>query len=79
MIFSLMAKMGICKKIKNKMENKVIKISEFKNLKFEYIKNKYVATLIDNQGFEILKGYGVSITKAINDLHHNLIWKWIKI
>ena len=55
------------------MENKVIKISEFKNLKFEYIKNKYVATLIDNQGFEILKGYGVSITKAINDLHHNLI------
>ena len=30
-------------------------------------------TLVDSEGFEIVKGYGKSIADAINDLHHNLI------
>ncbi|GHC60734.1 hypothetical protein [Ulvibacter litoralis] len=55
------------------MENNIITISELKNLKFEYIKNEYVIALVDNQGFEILKEYGISIVDAINDLHQNLI------
>jgi len=63
--------MGICKK--DKMGNNIITISELKNLRCEYIKNEYVVTLVDNLGFEILKGYGNSIVDAINDLHQNLI------
>ena len=50
-----------------------IKITELQHLKIELIKQEYVATLIDTDGFEILKGYGLSIIKAINDLHSNLI------
>ncbi|WP_157614247.1 hypothetical protein [Pseudotamlana agarivorans] len=55
------------------MIDEKINLSELKNLRFEYIKNEYVVTLVDNLGFEILKGYGISITEAINDLHQNLI------
>lgn len=55
------------------MLSEKIPLSELKNLKFEYIKNEYVVTLIDLQGFEILKGYGISVVEAINDLHQNLI------
>jgi len=44
-----------------------------KHLKFEYVSSEYVVTLVDNKGYEILRGYGNSIIEAINDLHHNLI------
>ena len=55
------------------MIDEKINLSELKNLRFEYIKNEYVVTLVDNLGFKILKGYGNSIVDAINDLHQNLI------
>lgn len=55
------------------MVNKKIGIEELQHIKFEFIKQEYVATIIDTDGFEILKGYGLSIIKAINDLHNNLI------
>ncbi|WP_422092101.1 hypothetical protein [Tenacibaculum ovolyticum] len=37
------------------------------------INQEYVATLIDSNGFEIIKGYGSSNIKAINDLHKGII------
>lgn len=46
---------------------------KLKHLKFEYINNEYVATLIDSSGYEIIKGYGNEIIEAINDLHSNLL------
>ncbi|MCR9289152.1 MAG: hypothetical protein NXI23_17390 [Bacteroidetes bacterium] len=54
-------------------ENSKIEIHCLKNLKFEKSDNEYMVTLVDNTGFEILKGYGKTTTEAINDLHHNLI------
>ncbi len=53
--------------------NTIIAIHKLKNLKFEIINNEYVISLIDKEGYEIIKGYGVSIIEAINDLHHNLL------
>lgn len=55
------------------MLNTLIKASEFENLKFELVNNEYIVSLIDKEGFEIIKGYGITIVKAINDLHHNLL------
>ena len=45
----------------------------FKHLKFEWKNDQYVATLIDQNEYEIIKGYGGSVIEAINDLHSNLI------
>ncbi len=53
--------------------NIIIATYKLKNLKFEIINDEYVVSLIDKEGYEIIKGYGVSIIKAINDLHHNLL------
>ena len=61
------------KEIDTKMVDEKIKIVELQHIKCEYIEQEYVATLIDTDGFEILKGYGLSIIKAINDLHNNLM------
>ncbi|MBL4670215.1 MAG: hypothetical protein HRT73_12435 [Flavobacteriales bacterium] len=47
--------------------------SELKHLKFETKNSEFIATLVDEQQFEILKGYGKTKTEAINDLHNNLI------
>lgn len=55
------------------MKDSLIKLSDLKNLKVELIENEYIVTLIDEQEFEILKGYGTSIACAINDLHDNLL------
>ena len=54
------------------MKDCSIKFSDLKNLKVEFIKNEYVVTLIDDQEYEILKGYGLSIPSAMNDLLSNL-------
>jgi len=53
--------------------NEVMFLTELKNLKFQKNKNEIMVTLVDNDGFEILKGYGMSPTEAINDLHSNLL------
>lgn len=47
--------------------------NQFKYLKVIAEKNRYTVTLIDNQEYEILKGYGNTALEAINDLHSNLI------
>ena len=51
---------------------KSIPISELKNLKIEFFNKNYIVTLIDKQNFEIIKGDGLTIVEAINDLHSNL-------
>ncbi len=47
--------------------------SVFKHLKFEWKNDQYIATLIDQNEHEIIKGYGYSVIEAINDLHSNLV------
>jgi len=49
-----------------------IKITELEHLKIEFTNQEYTAILIDSEGFEMLKGYGISVINAINDLHKNL-------
>ncbi|WP_167455924.1 hypothetical protein [Tenacibaculum singaporense] len=55
------------------MISSLIEITELQHIKIEYINQEYVATLIDINGFEIIKGYGSSNINAINDLHKGLI------
>lgn len=43
------------------------------HLKFEKINHEYVVTLIDQTGYEIIKGYGNEIIEAINDMYSNLL------
>lgn len=50
-----------------------INANQIKHLKFQKIKDEYVVSLIDLQDYEILKGYGITIEEAINDLHNNLL------
>ncbi len=47
--------------------------TELKHLKFQRVKNEFIVTLVDEQEYEILKGYGNSVPAAINDLHSNLL------
>lgn len=50
-----------------------VSIIEFEHLKFEHQSDEHIVTLVDAEGYKIIRGYGSSITEAINDLHHNLI------
>lgn len=64
--------------MKNKNENIAglnfqINQSDLKHLRFENLNNKHIAILVDQQEYEILKGYGNSKSEALNDLHSNLI------
>jgi len=56
-----------------KAQETIENIDQLKYLKFEYINNEYITTLIDSQKFEIVKGYGTTIIESINDLHSNLV------
>ena len=51
----------------------MINTNLIKNIKFQVLNGKYIVSLIDLQGYEILKGYGNTIEEAINDLHCNLL------
>ena len=53
--------------------NDILSKADLKHLKFQKSEKEYIVTLIDDRGYEILKGYGKSTIEAINDLHHNLI------
>ena len=56
------------------IENELfIEFRQMKHLKFEKMNGEHIVTLIDNSGFEIVKGYGKAVVEAINDLHSNLI------
>ena len=53
--------------------NEILINAELKHLKFSKKKEIYAVTLIDEDEFNILRGYGKSPIEAVNDLHHNLI------
>lgn len=57
----------------NNLSHTSINIEHLKHLQFKRTIEGYTAILVDSTDFEILKGYGKTITEAINDLHHNLI------
>lgn len=48
-------------------------ITKLKHIKFEKKGMQYVATLIDEDEYEILKGYGASKMEALDDLHQSLL------
>lgn len=50
-----------------------IDTNQLSNLKIEHLNKEYIVTLVDNTNTEILKGYGISVVSAINDLHKNLL------
>ena len=47
--------------------------SLLKYLKFECVDDAHIVTLIDERGYEIVRGYGNSRIDAINDMHGTLI------
>jgi len=51
----------------------IINLGQLNHLRFEKSNEEYIVTLIDDFGFESLKGYGASPIEAINDLHQTLI------
>lgn len=54
-------------------QESTIHAHELKNIRITEVDNGFSATLIDNDGFEIVRGFGQTITEALNDLHSNLI------
>jgi len=58
---------------KDNCSDEILFGSELKHLKFQKVKKEFIVTLVDEQEYEVLKGYGGSITDAINDLHSNLL------
>ena len=61
----------------HELQSKEINLSvEIQKLNYLNIKESgtgMVVTLVDKEGYEILKGYGKTVEDAINDLHHNLV------
>jgi hypothetical protein len=53
--------------------NDIIIKAELRYLKFSKKKEIYIVTLIDDNDFNILRGFGKYPIEAMNDLHHNLI------
>jgi len=44
-----------------------------KNIQIEEVEGQYKVELIDKEGDPILRGFGITPFKALNDLHNNLI------
>lgn len=57
------------------MINNTILVStiEFEHLIFEGKSDEYSVSLVDSEGYKIIKGYGKTTIEAINDMHNNLI------
>jgi hypothetical protein len=51
----------------------IIKANNLKHVRFHIVEDNYEVSLVDFQGYEILKGYGMTPEDAINDLHSNLL------
>lgn len=57
--------------IKNYKEESLIE--QLEHLKFEKNADECVVTLVDSNGYEIIKGYGKIAIEALNDLHSTLL------
>ncbi len=50
-----------------------LSLNQLKSLKIMQLGKSYSVSLVDNEEFEITKGYGSTVAEAINDMHNNLI------
>ncbi len=57
----------------NDRPDEILIKAKLKYLKFGRDQNEYEVALVDEGGYEIIKGYGKSTIEAINDMHNNLI------
>lgn len=50
-----------------------LNINQLKYLKIYQGSESFSVSLVDNEEFEIIKGYGRTVVDALNDMHDNLI------
>lgn len=50
-----------------------IQVEELSNIQITESENGFVVALTDQEGFEIVRGFGDTVTEALNDMHSNLI------
>jgi hypothetical protein len=50
-----------------------IRAEELNNIRVSETETGFVIALIDEHEFEIVRGFGDTITEALNDMHRNLI------
>ncbi|MCB9191770.1 MAG: hypothetical protein H6603_01210 [Flavobacteriales bacterium] len=50
-----------------------IQVEKLSNIHINETENGFVVALTDQEGFEIVRGFGDTVTKALNDMHGNLI------
>lgn len=53
--------------------NHSVDLSQLQNFAIREEENGFVVALVDDGGFETVRGFGNSPTEAMNDLHRNLI------
>lgn len=58
--------------IKTKKKNLLLRLDELIGINIIESADVFIATLVDPNGYEILKGYGKDPAGAINDLHSTL-------
>lgn len=63
--------MNLSEFIQNYKEESLIE--QLQHLKFEKNANECIVTLVDSNGYEIIKGYGKIAIEALNDLHSALL------
>jgi len=50
-----------------------IQAEELSNIRVSKTETGFVVALTDQEGFEIVRGFGDTVTQALNDMHSNLI------
>lgn len=50
-----------------------IQAEELRNIRVSETEDGFVVALTDKEGFEIVRGFGGTVTEALNDMHGNLI------
>lgn len=53
--------------------NHLIQISALSNISITEDENGFIVAIVDDNGFESIRGFGETPTEAMNDLHRNLI------
>lgn len=50
-----------------------IQAEELSNIRVSETETGFVVALTDQEGFELVRGFGNTVTEALNDMHSNLI------
>lgn len=50
-----------------------VDLDQLKHLQVEHVNGEYIISLVDSKGYEIIKGYGIKIIEAINDMHRGIV------